>query len=99
MSNSPLSCMRLISPNRNSPRNHKIDTISIHCVVGQMGVEALCNEFSRPSKATMALAMTAASALWWMRKTAPGAPAVLATTTGPSPLSAPATPSTLTLSA
>ena len=50
MSNSNLSCMRLISPNRDSPRNHKIDTISIHCVVGQMGVEALCNEFSRPSK-------------------------------------------------
>jgi len=42
--------MRVISPNRNSPRNHKIDTITIHCVVGQMGVEALCNEFSRSSK-------------------------------------------------
>ena len=50
MSNSSLSCMRVISPNRNSPRNHKIDTITIHCVVGQMGVEALCNEFSRESK-------------------------------------------------
>lgn len=48
--NSPLSCMRVISPNRNSPRNHKIDAITIHCVVGQMGVEALCNEFSRESK-------------------------------------------------
>ncbi|MEY8311422.1 peptidoglycan recognition family protein [Oscillospiraceae bacterium 42-9] len=48
--NSPLSCMRVISPNRNSPRDHKIDTITIHCVVGQMGVEALCNEFSRESK-------------------------------------------------
>ena len=50
MSNSPLSCMRLISPNRNSPRDHKIDTITIHCVVGQMGVDALCSEFSRTSK-------------------------------------------------
>ena len=50
MSNSNLSCMRVISPNRNSPRNHKIDAITIHCVVGQMGVEALCNEFSRESK-------------------------------------------------
>lgn len=50
MSNSSLSCMRLISPNRNSPRNHKIDTITIHCVVGQMGIPALCNEFSRESK-------------------------------------------------
>ena len=50
MSNSALSCKRLISPNRNSPRNHKIDTITIHCVVGQMGVDALCSEFSRESK-------------------------------------------------
>ena len=50
MSNSSLSCKRLISPNRNSPRNHKIDTITIHCVVGQMGVDALCSEFSRESK-------------------------------------------------
>ena len=49
MSNSALSCMRQISPNCNSPRNHKIDTITIHCVVGQMGVEALCSEFSRTS--------------------------------------------------
>ena len=50
MSNSALSCKRVISPNRNSPRNHKIDTITIHCVVGQMGVDALCSEFSRESK-------------------------------------------------
>ena len=40
--------MRQISPNRNSPRNHKIDTITIHCVVGQMSVEALCSHFSNP---------------------------------------------------
>ncbi len=50
MSNSALSCLRVISPNRNSPRNHKIDTITPHCVVGQMGVEALCSEFSKESK-------------------------------------------------
>ena len=48
MSNSALSCMRVISPNRNSPRNHAIDTITIHCVVGQMGVEALCSHFNNP---------------------------------------------------
>lgn len=48
MSNSALSCLRVISPNRNSPRNHAIDTITIHCVVGQMGVEALCSHFSNP---------------------------------------------------
>lgn len=50
LSNSSLSCMRVISPNRNSPRNHVIDTITIHCVVGQMGIDALCSEFSRTSK-------------------------------------------------
>ncbi len=50
MSNSALSCMRVISPNRNSPRNHVIDTITIHCVVGQTSVEWICNEFSRSSK-------------------------------------------------
>lgn len=46
MSNSTLSCLRKISPNRNSPRNHKIDTITIHCVVGQMSIESLCAHFS-----------------------------------------------------
>ena len=45
MSNSNLSCMRVISPFRNSPRTHKIDTITIHCVVGQASVEALCSLF------------------------------------------------------
>ena len=48
MSNSSLSCMRVISPNRSSPRNHRIDTITIHCVVGQMSVEGLCAHFSNP---------------------------------------------------
>jgi hypothetical protein len=32
--NSPLVDYVKISPNRTSPRNHKIDTITIHCVVG-----------------------------------------------------------------
>lgn len=35
MSNSPLVDYTLISPNKTSPRNHTIDTITIHCVVGQ----------------------------------------------------------------
>lgn len=46
MSNSALSSKRLISPNRNSPRNHKIDTITIHCTAGKMSIEQLCNFFS-----------------------------------------------------
>lgn len=45
MSNSALSCLRQISPFRNSPRGHRIDTITIHCVVGQMSAEGLCAHF------------------------------------------------------
>lgn len=41
MSNSPLVSYTKISPHRDSPRNHKIDTITIHCVVGQCDVEPL----------------------------------------------------------
>ena len=43
MSNSTLVDYTRISPNRTSPRNHKIDTITIHCVVGQCSVETLGN--------------------------------------------------------
>lgn len=41
MSNSPLVNYTKISPHKNSPRTHKIDTITIHCVVGQCSVETL----------------------------------------------------------
>ena len=41
MSNSPLVNFTRISPNRTSPRNHAIDTVTIHCVVGQLTVESL----------------------------------------------------------
>ena len=47
MGNSPLVSYTRISPNRRSPRNHAIDTITIHCVVGQCSVEALGNEFAK----------------------------------------------------
>ena len=39
-----------ISPNRTSPRNHEIDTITIHCVVGQVTVESLGEQFSKSSR-------------------------------------------------
>lgn len=35
MGYSPLATYIRLSPNRTSPRNHEVDTISIHCVVGQ----------------------------------------------------------------
>lgn len=50
MSNSPLVYYTRISPNKNSPRNHKIDTITIHCVVGQCTVETLGNIFAPTSR-------------------------------------------------
>ena len=43
MSNSPLATYKKISPNRTSPRKHKIDTISIHCAVGQFTAKELLN--------------------------------------------------------
>lgn len=50
MSNSSLVSYTKISPNKTSPRNHKIDTITIHCVVGQVTVEALGNVFAAKSR-------------------------------------------------
>lgn len=49
MSNSPLISYTQISPNRTSPRNHEIDTITIHCVVGQLSAEGICSCFADPS--------------------------------------------------
>ena len=45
MSNSPLVYYTKISPNKNSPRNHVIDTITIHCVVGQLTAAQIGNIF------------------------------------------------------
>lgn len=50
MSNSPLVSYTKISPNKTSPRNHKIDTITIHCVVGQLSVESLGAGFAASSR-------------------------------------------------
>mgnify|MGYP004671922247 FL=1 len=53
MSNSSLVSYTRISPNRNSPRNHKIDTITIHCYTAQASVEDmgnwLCNSSAEAS--------------------------------------------------
>jgi LysM repeat protein len=50
MSNSALVSHVNMSPNSNSPRNHAIDTITIHCVVGQCSVETLGNIFAPASR-------------------------------------------------
>ena len=49
-SNSPLVNYTKISPNKNVNRNHKIDTITIHCVVGQCSVETIGNVFAPKSR-------------------------------------------------
>ena len=48
--NSKLVNYTRISPNKSVNRNHKIDTISIHCVVGQCSVETLGSIFASTSK-------------------------------------------------
>lgn len=50
MTNSPLVNYTRISPNKTSPRNHAIDTITIHCVVGQATVETIGNIFAPTSR-------------------------------------------------
>lgn len=50
MSNSSLATYTLISPNRTSPRNHKIDTITIHCFVGQVTAKRGAEVFQPVSK-------------------------------------------------
>ncbi len=48
--NSPLVSYTKISPNKTNPRKHAIDTITIHCVVGQCSVETLGNIFAPTSR-------------------------------------------------
>ena len=50
MSNSPLVTYTKISPNKTSPRKHKIDTITIHCYVGQVTAKQGCDAFAAASK-------------------------------------------------
>lgn len=46
---SSLVSMKRTSPNRTSPRNHKIDTITIHCYVGQASIEDMASWLCNPS--------------------------------------------------
>ena len=50
MSNSNLVSYTKISPNKNSPRNHAIDRITIHCFVGQVTAKRGCEVFQPTSK-------------------------------------------------
>ena len=48
--NSPLVTYTRISSNRTSPRNHAIDTITIHCIVGQWTAKQGCDYFAPSSR-------------------------------------------------
>ncbi len=47
--NSPLISYTRLSPNKNSPRNHIIDTITIHCMAGNLSLETCGNIFAQYS--------------------------------------------------
>ena len=47
MSNSNLITYTKISPNKTVGRNHKIDTVAIHCMAGNLSVETCGNLFAR----------------------------------------------------
>lgn len=44
--NSPLVTYKRLTNNRTSPRNHAIDTITIHCIVGQWTAKQGCDYFA-----------------------------------------------------
>lgn len=50
MSNSPLVNYTRISPNQYGKRNHVIDTITIHCIVGQLEPEVIGSIFADPKR-------------------------------------------------
>lgn len=50
MSNSPLVSYTKLSPNHSGTRNHAVDRITPHCVVGQCSVETLGNVFASASR-------------------------------------------------
>lgn len=52
MSNSSLVVYTKLSPCKSSPRNHAIDTITIHCMAGNMTVEACGELFQKRSRET-----------------------------------------------
>ena len=48
--NSPLVSYTKISPNKSINRNHAIDTISIHCMAGNLSIEQCGDLFANSSR-------------------------------------------------
>jgi hypothetical protein len=53
-SNSPLVTYKNITSHKNSPRNHEIDTITIHCYVGQVTAKRGCDYFVTTNRSVSA---------------------------------------------
>lgn len=89
MSNSSLVSYTKLSPNHSGRRKHAIDTISIHCMAGDLTVES-CGNLDSPAQAGRPAAITGSGATagsdsMWRNAIAPGAPPPAPTTTGPLP--------------
>lgn len=106
MSNSPLVSYTRISPNRGNTinkvwkpeRTRAIDTITIHCVVGQCSVETLGNVFaptSRQASSNYGVGYDGKIGMYVEEKTALGVPQVRRMTTALSPSRSQAIPNTL----
>lgn len=50
MSNSSLVTYTKLTSNKNSPRKHAIDTITIHCIVGQWSAKKGCDYFATTTR-------------------------------------------------
>ena len=50
MSNSTLAAVTIISPNKSVPRNHAIDTVTVHCMAGNLTVEACGRVFANKAR-------------------------------------------------
>ena len=89
MSNSPLVSYTKLSPNHSGKRKHAIDTISIHCMAGNLSVER-CGELfqnkERQASSNYGIGSDGRIGLYGTRPTVRGVPPPPATTTGPSPL-------------
>lgn len=48
--NSPLATVKILSPNHSGQRTHTIDTITVHCVVGQCTAQSLGQHFASPER-------------------------------------------------
>lgn len=50
MTNSALATITKLSPNKTSPRNHAIDTITVHCMQGQLSAASCGAIFENPKR-------------------------------------------------